>query len=120
MMPHQFETEMAQGLQTIYADIMYKAARISGVLKMYLAESVSGAQWDTALCVATLFYLLECSRENIFVKHSVVLSFSSAAAAGTVPSTSVDPSSKEGPQQPDSSVRFTVLFKNLVSIPLTS
>lgn len=94
----QFESEVAQGLENIYADFTYSADKIFDGLKTFLLKSTTGALREIAKCVAMLSNRLVSVREASSDKPSGSFSGTSAAAADAEPSTSAGASSKAGPQ----------------------
>lgn len=92
MLSKQFETEVAQGPEKIFAYFKYEAA------KVFVPESGSGTQRKIANWVAILPNRLAGVRESSSVKASASAWRASAAAAATAQSTSSGPSSKEGQQ----------------------
>lgn len=98
LMSKKFEIEMAECFKKIFADLKFKAFKISDALKTSLSESNSGAQRVIANCVAMLSNQLESDSEASSVNPSAYVFGTSAAAVATAPSTSAGPGSKEGPR----------------------
>lgn len=99
VMSKQFEIEVAGDLEKVFADFKCKAAKTTGNLKIFLLESTKSARRKIVNCVAILSNPLTGVLEDSSVKPSASVLNTSAAAAGTPPSTSAVPNSKEIPPQ---------------------
>lgn len=88
MMSKQFETEVTKGLERIFGEFKYVAAKISGKLESSSPESTLGTQLGIPNCIAMLSNRLARVVEASSVKPSTFTSGATASAARTSPSTS--------------------------------
>lgn len=94
----QFETEVAQSPEKIFADFIYWAANISCRLNVFVGV-LSGSKRKIGNCIVMLSNLLGSARKASSVKPSASALSTSTAAAGMALSTSAGPGSDGGPQQ---------------------
>lgn len=99
LMSKNFKTEMERWLARISTVFQYDAAKCFGYLKTYLPEFTSVAPCEISNCVAMMHNRFASVHETSSVGLSASVSGKSAAAAGTMPSTSVCQKSKEVLQQ---------------------
>lgn len=91
-----FETEMKNVFEHIFAEFKYEAIKFCSGMKNYLSESASGAQRESTNCAGILSNRLASVLETCSGKPSASVSGTSAAFAGTALSTAADKSSKGG------------------------
>lgn len=85
-MPIQFETEIAQCLELIFANLMCRAARVLAFSKISFQKSISGGQCGTANHTVMVSNRLSSTCWNSLFDPSASASGTSPGADGTAPS----------------------------------